>query len=522
MRSPLYLLLYRLIKVVLDLASMQEINRIKFWPPVILLTITLIVSILDQELFMRSAERANSWVLTHFDWLFSWSVLSFFLIIIGIYISPFGKVTIGEVGSKPLLTKWRWFSITLCTTIATGILFWGTAEPLFHFNDPPQNLDIASRSSAALDFSLSTIFMHWTLSPYSIYTLSSLVFAYAFYNLKKPFEVSSTLTPILGSRTKYVAHLVDIICLYGLVAGMAASLGAGILTLSGGLIRLFGISSSDFLLGIITVAIVASFVLSASSGLQKGIKTLSDINIKAFILLAVFFLVFGPTQFIFTQASTALKEFLTNFFPRSINWDNQLGAEWFRSWTIFNWANWLAWAPISALFLGRLGKGYTIRTFIRINLLYPSLFGVVWMAIFSGSSLFQDQVTGGKLFQTLNSLGAENVIYEMANRLPVPELISALFIAISFISYVTAADSNTSAMSNLCTKGITEENQDSPLRLQIMWGVFIGAFAWIMISFAGLDGIKMISVLGGFPALFLIIAIGASALKLIYQHSWGK
>ncbi|MFY0607313.1 MAG: BCCT family transporter [Cyclobacteriaceae bacterium] len=497
---------------------MHEINRIKFWPPVILLTITLLLSLLDKELFLLSVQSANSWVLTHFDWLFSWSVLCFFLIIIAIYFSPLGRVTIGGIGSQPILTKWRWFSITLCTTIATGILFWGTAEPLFHFNAPPQNLGIDARSESALSFSLSTIFMHWTLSPYSIYTLSSLVFAYAFYNLKKPFEVSSTLSPILGTRTKYVADAVDVICLYGLVAGMAASLGSGILTLSGGLVRLFDINNSHFLLGIIAVTIVVSFVLSASSGLQKGIKTLSDINIKAFMLLALFFLAFGPTKFIFTESIVALKEYVIHFFPRSVNWNNQLDTDWFQSWTIFNWANWLAWAPISALFLGRLGKGYTIRTFIRINLLYPSIFGMVWMSIFSGTSLFQDQASGGQLFEILNTQGAENVIYEIANKLPASEWISGFFILISFISYVTAADSNTSAMSNLCTKGITESNQDSPLSLQIMWGIFIGAFAWIMITFAGIDGIKMISVLGGFPALFLIIAIGISALKLIYQH----
>ncbi|MFY0601118.1 MAG: BCCT family transporter [Cyclobacteriaceae bacterium] len=498
---------------------MQRLNPIKFWPPIILLIATVVYSLIDKVGFLEMANIANAWVLENFSWLFSWSVLGFVLLIAAIYFSPFGKIVLGGSSAVSLLSKWKWFSITLCTTIATGILFWGTAEPLFHFNNPPASLGIEPAGSAAKIFSMSTMLLHWTISPYAIYTLAALTFSYCFYNLKQPFEVSSTLFPLIGNKSKgYVGHFVDIICLYGLVAGMAAALGAGILTIAGGLNTSFGIAQNSFILGLIAVAIVTAFVASASSGLLKGIRILSDYNMKAFILLALFFLIFGPTSFIIKTSITSLGSFVTNFFPRSINWNDTFDQGWFQSWTIFNWANWLAWTPITALFLGRLGQGYSVRTFIRMNLLYPSIFGAVWMSIFSGSSIFYDIESKGKLFKSLGDIGPESVIYQIFSELPMSEVTGGFFLIITFISYVTAADSNTSAMSNLCTKGISTENQESPLFIQIIWGSIIGILAWVMISYAGIDGIKMISVLGGFPALFLVILIAFGAVKLLLSE----
>ncbi len=322
---------------------------------------------------------ANSWILTYFSSFFSWGVLAFVLLLAIVYFLPFSKQIIGGKEAKPLLSKWKWFSITLCTTIATGILFWGTAEPLFHFHQPPTDLQLNAGSREAATFAMSTMFMHWTISPYAIYTLAALVFSFTFYNLKRPFEVSATLYPLLGKYScGWIGHVVDIVCLYGLVAGMAASLGAGILTIAGGLQKLFEVEQTAFLLGVIAVVIVVTFVISASSGLMKGIRILSDYNIKAFILLAIFFFIFGASLYLMQLGFDGFVQYFVHFLPRSVNWNNELGQEWFQSWTVFNWANWLAWAPITALFLGRLGRGYSIRAFIRYE---PDLSIHLWRIV---------------------------------------------------------------------------------------------------------------------------------------------
>lgn len=498
---------------------MKQIIPIKFWPPVVLLLSSVTLSLVNKEVFLRITNDANSWILTHFSGLFSWSVLGFVLLCVTLYVSPFGKTVIGGSEAQPLLSRWKWFAITLCTSIATGILFWGTAEPLFHFHQLPEKLHLKPMSADAGVFSLATMMLHWTISPYAVYTLTAVVFAYSFYNLKRPFEVGATLYPLLGRRSAgIIGHGVDIICLYGLVAGMAASLGAGILTISGGLQSVLGIASGEVLLAVIALLIVASFVISASTGLMKGIRVLSDYNAKAFICMAFFILLFGPTREIFDLGLRGIADFLLHFFPRSVNWHNALGHSWFQSWTVFNWANWLAWAPVTALFLGRLGRGYSIREFIHMNLFFPSLFGALWMMIFSGASLHFDAQTNGELYQILKKSGPENVIYHILGLLPLAEIVIPVFLLITFLSFVTAADSNTSAMSNLCTKGITTENQESPLPIKIIWGVIIGALAWVMITQSGIEGIKMISVLGGFPALFLVICIALGTIRLLIRQ----
>ena len=369
---------------------MRNIKHGVFWPPFLVLIASVIYSLVDSEGFMQNATTVNSFLLDKFGWLYSISTLGFFAIVIWIYFSPLAKVRIGGKAAKPFLTKWKWFSITLCTTIATGILFWGTSEPLFHLHTPPQGLGIEPNSIESMRFSMSTLFMHWTLIPYGIYTAAGLLFALVYYNLKRPFSLGSMLYPIFGTKTEGgIGRTIDAICLYSLVAGMAASLGTGILTISGGLNTLYGIESSTFLLTIITLVIVATFILSAISGLMKGIQLLSDWNIKLFFGLAIFVFICGPSLFIIKIGVEGIGEFLQTFFQRSLYVGLSPEDNWSESWTIFYWANWLAWASVSALFLGRLAKGYTVREFIHFNLLYPSIFGGIWMMIFGGTSLYQ-------------------------------------------------------------------------------------------------------------------------------------
>lgn len=211
---------------------MQSLNKKVFFPPLIFLIATVIYSLLDSEGFLFTMQKANGWILNNFGWLFSWATFGFLLILLVVYFSPLAKVRIGGKDAQPILNRWRWFAITLTTTIATGILFWGPAEPLYHFNGPPAGLGLTTPSEAAATFSMSTLFMHWTLTPYGIYTIAGLVFALAYYNLKQPFRLGALLFPLVGKRAHgTLGTITDVICLYGLVAGMAASLGTGILTL---------------------------------------------------------------------------------------------------------------------------------------------------------------------------------------------------------------------------------------------------------------------------------------------------
>lgn len=497
---------------------MSKMRWFVFLPPFLILLAGCIYSFVDADGFLTQMKFLNQWILDRFGWLYSISTFVFLLICIAVYFSPLAKVRIGGKAAKPMLTRWRWFSITLTTTVATGILFWATAEPLAHLHNPPESLGIAPNTPEAAEFAMSTMFMHWTFTPYAIYTLAGLMFAITYYNLKQPFSIGAMLFPLLGERAKGFGKVVDAICLYSLAAGMAASLGTGILVIGGGLETLFGIQSSPLLLALITLVIVACFIISAASGLLKGIRILASWNIRVFIAFCIFIFVFGPTASMLKLGGAGLLDYGTHFVQRSLYTLEIKDTDWLNGWTVFYWANWLAWTPITALFLGRLSYGYTVRDYIHFNLLFPSLFGCVWMTVFSGTAIQLDMAANGTpLYDVYIEQGEANVMYALFEYLPLAAVMSILYLLISFLSYVTAADSNTSAMSGISASGISPESPEPSFSIKLIWGVIIGTIAWVMINFAGIDGVKMSSNLGGFPALFLVIAVAVGLVKLIFK-----
>jgi glycine betaine transporter len=486
-----------------------------FFVPFFLLTLSVGFSMVDMQGFLQVVKRANDWILASFGDLFSGATLLFLGLCLWAAFSPLGRARIGGSRAKPLLTRWQWFSISLCTTIAIGILFWAAAEPMYHLHEPPRRLGLAPASDAAARFALSTMFLHWTFTPYGIYTVAGLTFALAFYNLRQPFSLGSMLTPLLGARRAGRAgNLVDAICLYSLVAGMATSLGAGMLIIAGGVRSYLDVANHDALLALTALAIIFTYVASAVSGLMRGVRVFSHINIVAFVLLALFVLFFGPTIFLFSFGWESLMVYVRDFFPRSAG----IGVEqaWSDSWTIFYWANWMAWAPVTAAFLGRLSYGYTVRDYIVFNLLLPAFFSMLWMTIFSGAALHVDHFAGqADLFGAMRERGPESAIYLVLGQLPAPGFSSLAFLFIAFISFVTAADSNTSAMSGLCASGISPDSPEPPAWIKVAWGLIVGAIAYVMVANAGIEGIKMTSVLGGLPALFFLLAAAAGLIAML-------
>ncbi len=486
-----------------------------FLIPFLLLSSSTLYSFLQAEDFLNKVKAANAWILNHFNWLFSGSTFFFFLLCIWTWFSPLAKVKIGGPAAQPLLKRWEWFSVTLCTTIAIGILFWASSEPLYHLQSPPKGLGLQANSDETAQFAMSTLFMHWTFTPYSMYTVAGLVFALTYYNFQQPFSLGALFYPLTRRKTSAgFSSFVDAICLYSLVAGMAATLGAGILSVSGGLKRFFGLQDSPESWALITVLIVGAFVVSAITGLFNGIKILSKLNTYIFIGLALFVLICGPKMYLLSLGGNSLVEYVQTFPQRSLGIG--MDAEWGNSWTVFYWANWLAWAPVTALFLGQVAQGYTVREFILFNLIWPSLFSLLWMLIFGGNALYLEmQQQPGLLSSILQKQGPEDVIYGMLDQFPWSQVSGLVFLFTAFLSYVAGADANTSAMSALCTNGISPESPEAPVWIKIAWGVLVGTVAWIMISSAGIDGIKMASNLGGFPALFLVTVVAFGLVRLL-------
>jgi len=494
---------------------MKKIKPLVFLPPFLLLLAVIVLNFIDKARFTAEMTNAKDWVLSTFGEVFAVTPLLMLLTCVVIYFCPFGRVIIGGPDAKPLLTKWRWFTITLCTTIAIGILFWATAEPLFQLGTPPKSLGIKPSSPEAAVFAMDTILLHWTCTPYAIYTITGLMFAFAYYNMKKPFSLGSPLSPLLGRHGKgRIGEIIDAVCLYALVAAMAGALGAAMLLLGGGVHHMFGIEGhpSDILLGSIAFAIVGTFIVSAITGLMKGIRVLSNINTFLLLGLLIFIFAFGPTKHILLDGARSFVHFAGDFVQRNI-WTATTNDTWTNDWTIFYWASWFAWTPISVAFLGRISYGHSVRAFIVCNLILPAVFSSVWMVVFGSTAIHMELSEGANLLKALNKGGAGGALYTLLSHFPWAWLLIPVFVITAFLSFVTAADSNTSAMGGLSSTGISPDSPEPGISIKIVWGTVIGLLAWMMITFTridgvkddGLNGIRMLSTLGGLPAMFLCI-----------------
>ncbi len=489
------------------------LNAWVFWPPFSLLVAAVVVNLLAPKVFADSVGGINEWLLRYFGWLYTTVAFVSLALCIWVGFSRLGGVRLGGREARPLMSFWNWFAITLCTTIATGILFWSTAEPLTHYTNPPDFLKADANSAEAHRFAIAALYLHWTFVPYSIYCVASIMFAFAFYNMKLPFSLGSMLTPLVGQRKAVAAgSVIDAVCLYALVAGMAATLGTGILTISGGLHSMAGLPRSSLVWGLIAAAIVLTFVLSSATGLMKGIRVLSDINAKGLLMLGLFVFAVGPVGKILVSGVLGVWDLgwlsirtgiVEGLFPSD---------SWATQWSIFYWAVWMAWTPVTACFLGRIAYGRTVREFLWVNLVLSSLFALVWMAVW-GTTTLHLEGQGVPLSEGMKQ-GVETVSYSVMSALPWGKALVVFYILSAFVCFVTSADSNTTAMASLSSTGVTLEQPEAKTWLKVVWGVLVGTVAWVMISFADVEGVKMLSVLGGFPAACLLALVLVSLFRV--------
>jgi glycine betaine transporter len=494
-----------------------------FLPSFVIVIAILVLNLTNYDLFLTTMDLVINWILINFSWLFNTTVLFALAIVLIVYFSPIKDVRFGGSKCKPMLRYSNFVWIVLCTIMGSGLMLWACAEPIYHMYSPPANVTSGPLSGEAILWAMENIFLEWTFSPMAIYALPTVLFAFVFYNMRKPFAIGSMLSPVLmregtldDSRTKKVTPIVDSFCLLSLCMGMAASLGTGILLATGGLNKITNgtLTSSTTTLIISAIAIVAAFVISASSGLMRGIRILSNINAYIYFLLGFFVFLFGPTIYLLDLCVESFGTYLSDFFKISLWTSAAWGDGWSRWWPTFYWCTWLAWMPVSAAFLGRIAKGYTVRETLNVVFIIPSVFSIVWITIFSGTAI-NFELAGQGLYEAMQSGGVAAATYTMLDKLPLSMILIPLFLFTAILSYVTSADSNTSAIAGLCTEGLTTEDTESPIILKVVWGLTIGALSLIMLLSYDIEGVKMLSYLGGLPVVFLMILFMVGMVRIM-------
>ncbi len=497
---------------------MTQLKPLVFLPPFLLCVLAVVVSLLEPAAFSSITKGLTAWVMSSFGWLISLTAFSMVVLCGVIFVSPFGRTKLGGPDARPLLSKWQMFAVVLTTNIGAGILFWGPVEPMAYLSQPPASTQAAPFSPEAAQFAISTVYLHWTFTPYAIASVVGLMFAFAFYNMGQPFSLAAPLAPLLTRfPNKAPGVAIDAICLYALVAAMSAALAGASMLMGAGIHHVLGISGkpSNLLLAGIIAAIMAAAVAAAVSGVTRGIRRMASLNTMFLIGFLVLIVALGPARFILNFAVEGFGYFLSHYFEKVL-WTGAVHEDaWPHDWSQMYFSAFFAWAPIMGVFLGRIAVGYSVRAFLVFNLLLPSLFTGIWMAVFCGAIVHLELFQGANLAAQLDLADPSRVLYSFLGNLPWTNVLIPLLLVTSFLSFVTTADGNTDAMSSISSTGISPEHPEASIYVKSLWGLLVGLLAWIMVSDARLDGVRQLSTLGGFPALFICIAIGVCAIMVI-------
>jgi len=331
--------------------------------------------------FVYASNAIYAFLTEKFGWLYLLAMLVFVLFIIGIACSKYGKLRLGDDDSRPEYKTSSWFAMLFGAGMGVGLVFWGISEPVSHYINP---MGMEGGTAQAADFAIKSSFMHWGIHPWANYAIIGLALAYFQFRKKKPALISSIFEPLLGEKrvNGALGKAIDILAVFATVAGVTTSLGLGVLQINSGLEYMFGIPSTLLMQIIIIAVITVVYIWSAVSGIEKGIKLISDVNLYiAFILMALAVIV-GPKVEILNNFSNGLGQYLGNIIPDSLMLATYGDNSWIQDWRIFYWAWWIAWAPFVGVFIARISKGRTIREFIAGVVLAPSIGSIVWFAIF--------------------------------------------------------------------------------------------------------------------------------------------
>ncbi|QXA54031.1 MULTISPECIES: BCCT family transporter [Corynebacterium] len=457
-----------------------------FWPSVILILGFVAWTLVSTESVTATFSTAADWLKENLGWFYILGITVFLVFLIWIAMSRFGRIRLGGDDERPEHSTATWFAMLFAAGIGTILMFWGVAEPLNHFANPPRAGTEPLSNDAARE-AMAFTFYHFGLHTWTIFALPGLAFAYFIYKRKLPARLSSILAPLIGTRIYGpIGRIVDVVAVVGTVFGVAVSIGLGTMQISAGLNRLYGFdeSVSVQVLLIIIVSLIAC--VSVALGLDKGIKRLSNLNIVAAVLLLVFVLVAGPTLYLLRGTIEAIGGYLAEL-PRLALWNDAFDENpgWQGGWTVFYWAWTITWAPFVGIFVARISRGRTIREFVGGVLALPVAFSLIWFGIF-GMASFRAEQEHGKLVDVVVDQGdVPGALFEFLSHFPFAPVLSLFSVIIVVIFFTTSMDSSSMVLDMMA---LGDENKSNPVQ-RVVWAVLTGLVAAILLVGAGEAGL---------------------------------
>jgi choline/glycine/proline betaine transport protein len=470
-----------------------------------ILFLVLTLANLDAADAMFSAVKDG--IARRFGWFLILSVQGFLLLCIVLAASRFGRIRLGGPDARPEFSSLSWFAMLFAAGMGIGLMFWSVAEPVLHLQNPP---GAAAMTPEGAQRALDLTFLHWGLHVWGIYALVGLALAYFTYNRGLPMTIRSAFQPLLGDRIHGpIGHAIDVLAVLAALFGLATSLGLGVAQINAGLNYAFGIAfSTGPQLGLIALITVVS-AASAGSGVERGIKLLSNVNLLAALLLLLFVLLAGPTLFLLENLVESTGHYLQNLLVLG-SWTEAYspGSEWQGSWTVFYWSWWIAWSPFVGMFIARISRGRTVREFIFGVLAMPSLLTFAWMATLGGAAIYESLFVDPGIVYAANA-NAATALFELLSRYPLQELSVPLAILLVMIFFVTSCDSGSLVM------GIISCGGDTGIRVpqRVFWALLAGIVAAVLVLGGGLTALQTASISTGLPFAVALVLMAVCLVK---------
>ncbi|WP_244147367.1 glycine betaine uptake BCCT transporter [Desulfovermiculus halophilus] len=473
------------------------------------------LGVVNPALLERYSSLIHEYIIETFGWGYMISALAFLVFNIWFALSKYGNIRLGKDSEKPQYSYFGWFSMLFAAGMGIGLIFWGVAEPMSHYLNPPEYL--AGQSDGAAKFAMKYSFFHWGVHPWAVYITMSLAIAYFSFRRGMPPLISSCFYPLIGERIYGVfGYCIDILAVFATVFGIVTSLGLGAMQITTGLGEVFHFRP-DFQAQVTVIAVVTVlFMISSMTGLDKGIQILSKTNILLAVTLLGFMLLVGPTAYILNVFTNTVADYLSGLFNMSLSTNPFQGYAWTQSWTIFYWAWWIAWSPFVGLFVASISRGRTIREFILGALLVPTLLTFLWFSVFGGAAFFLEIQEGAHIAKAVS----ENIsvgMFRLYAHYPFSTLLTLITILLLAVFFVTSADSATYVLSMMTSQG---NLYPSPAK-KIVWGLMVSATAVILLYSGGLEALQKMAIAAALPFTVIMLFLCRSLVKgLRYEFKY--
>jgi len=452
---------------------------------------------------------AKSGIFANFSWFYvlAFSVFLGFLVILSV--SSLGNIKLGNDEEEPEFGFLSWLAMLFAAGMGVGLMFFGVAEPLTHYLSDITTGSAEHKQQEAL---LHTLF-HWGIHAWAVYGTIALALAYFGFRYKLPLALRSCFYPLLKERINgKLGDLIDIMALLATLFGVITTLGFGASQLGAGLHQLGWISENSFSLQVVVIAVVMSLaIFSAISGVGKGVKILSELNLTLAFCLLIFVLVAGPTLYLLSAFSDNIGTYLSNLVQLSFKTYvyEQEHTGWFSGWTILYWAWWCSWAPFVGLFIARISKGRTIREFIFGVLVIPSMFGILWFTVFGNTAIWlNDGEAAGTLGQMISS--PETLLFKFLDYLPLSGVTGLVSLVVISLFFITSADSGIYVLNNIASR---DKSLAAPRWQAVMWGVLMSVVAIVLMQSGGLANLQAMTLLVALPFAMLMLLMCFSLWK---------